>query len=70
MASISRVSSNLVNIAWSSASGATYRVQYRTNLLVTNWLDLTTNITATGATASTNLPITTSQRFHRIMALP
>jgi uncharacterized repeat protein (TIGR01451 family) len=69
IASVSTTNSN-VTLAWSALPNVIYRVQYKTNLLQAAWLDLTGNITASGVSLSTNLPVTGTQRFYRITALP
>jgi len=55
-----------VIITWTSVSNSVYRVQYKTSLVSTSWLDLSPNVTATGSTVSfTDHPGTASQRFYR-----
>jgi autotransporter-associated beta strand protein len=56
-------------LKWSSVAGATYKVQYKTNLDQIDWLDLT-NLTATGTSttiADTTTPVPT-QRFYRVIS--
>jgi hypothetical protein len=56
-------------LTWSAVSGATYRVQYKTNLADAAWSDLSPDVVANGATASmTNQPLV-SRRFYRVLAL-
>ncbi|MFM2082520.1 MAG: hypothetical protein RL380_1211 [Verrucomicrobiota bacterium] len=69
IASVSTTNST-VTLAWSALPNVTYRVQYKTNLLQASWLDLTGNITTSGSSLTTNLPVTGTQRFYRITALP
>jgi hypothetical protein len=58
-----------VTITWTSISNSVYRVQYKTSLASKSWLDLSSDVTATGSTASfTDHPGTASQRFYRIVA--
>ena len=59
-------------LTWSALPGVTYRLQYKSNLSDSTWIDLPGDITATNNTAfsldttsSTNLA-----RFYRIIALP
>jgi hypothetical protein len=63
---------NNLQFAWNAMTGLVYLVQYKTNLLQTNWVVLT-SIAATNTTTSfmdTN-PITTSpQKFYRLLLLP
>ncbi len=62
--------SNVV-ITWSAVSSVTYRVQYKSHLNDTNWLDLAPDVTATGTTASfTDNPANAAQRFYRVVAVP
>jgi uncharacterized repeat protein (TIGR01451 family) len=65
------LSNDLLTLTWSSISGQTYRVQYSTSLLDTNWTDLPPDVMATDTTA--NQVESTSgdaQRFYRVMVLP
>jgi hypothetical protein len=65
------VSNGMLTLTWSAISGQTYRVQYSTDLLGTNWTDLPPDVTATDITASqTDSTATDSQRFYRVMVLP
>lgn len=56
-------------LSWSTVAGATYGVQYKTNLSQTGWLFLT-NLTATGT--STTITDTTSpspgERYYRVVS--
>ena len=57
-------------MTWNSLTSITYRVEYSTNLIKTNWTPLVTN-TATGFTLTTTNAIgTNSYRFYRIRQLP
>lgn len=68
--SISRTNTNVVLI-WSATAGVSYRLQYNTNLLTTNWVDVPGDVLASGVSASiTNPAATNSQRFYRIRQLP
>jgi hypothetical protein len=66
------VTNNDLKFAWNSLTGLVYQVQFKTNLLQTNWLVLK-SITATNTTttfADTN-PITAMpQKFYRLQLLP
>jgi hypothetical protein len=56
------------NIVWSSVPDATYRLQYKVNLLDPIWTDVVPDVTASGATTSmTNLVGGDPQRFYRVM---
>ena len=62
------ISNGLFTFTWSSISGQTYRVQYKTNLLDTNWTDLPPDVTAHDVTASkTDSTAFDGQRFYRIL---
>ncbi|MCX6929200.1 MAG: InlB B-repeat-containing protein [Verrucomicrobia bacterium] len=53
--------------AWGTAVGFSYQVQYTTNLVPANWLDLGPAIPGTGAVASaTDTTRTDPQRFYRV----
>jgi hypothetical protein len=65
------VSNDMLTLSWSAISGQTYRVQYSTDLLNTNWTDLPPDVTATDTTASqVDSTSTDAQRFYRVMVLP
>jgi hypothetical protein len=57
-------------ITWSAVSNATYRVQYKGDLSVTNWTDLIGDVLAGGSTASKTDLKTTTNRFYRVQMLP
>lgn len=55
---------------WSSISNDTYQVQYTTNLLTANWVNLGSQVTATNTTGSGTDNITADpQRFYRVLLL-
>jgi hypothetical protein len=54
---------------WSAVSGQNYQVQYSTNLVSTNWLNLGGSVNATNATMFSSDPIEDSQRFYRVILL-
>jgi hypothetical protein len=61
------VSGTDVTVVWDSLAGATYRVQYKTDLTDTAWTDLTPDVTASGATAAYIDSVgAATQRFYRI----
>jgi PKD repeat protein len=65
------ISNNVLTLSWSSISGLTYRIQYTTNLIETNWTTLPPDITATGSTASTtDMTQPDMQRFYRVFVVP
>jgi hypothetical protein len=69
----SSITSSTFNLSWIAATGLVYQVQYKTNLLETNWLDLGAAITATTsalAVSDTNVISTSSQRFYRLLVWP
>jgi hypothetical protein len=54
-------------ITWNSVAGNYYRLQYKNNLLDTNWTDLSPDILATGpVTTTTNVLGGIPQRFYRV----
>ena len=68
--SIARVGAN-VFLTWSATAGISYRLQYNTNLLTSNWFDVPGDVLASGASASiTNTAATNAQRFYRVRQLP
>jgi hypothetical protein len=57
-------------LAWITASGFTYQVQYKTNLLQSEWINLGPPTAATGillTISDTNAPLSSSQRFYRLV---
>lgn len=56
-------------LSWSSVAGATYTVQYKTNLNQTGWLTLT-NLTATGTTTTIvdNTNPAPQERYYRVVS--
>ncbi len=59
-----------LNFTWNALTGLVYQVQYKTNLLQTNWINLGAVITATNLTATaTNLIGPDPQRFYRLQLL-
>lgn len=53
-------------LSWSVMPGQTCQLQYSTNLVFTNWINLGTAVTATNAVASATDSITRSQCYYRI----
>ena len=65
---IDGVGTGTVTITWSAVSGATYRVQYTSDLSGNTWTDLSPDVTANGNTASiTDTPGGADQRFYRVI---
>ena len=60
----------IATVTWNSVAGLAYQVQYRTNIVQTNWLNLGPAITATNNTASVTDPVGSGvQRFYRVVWL-
>ena len=55
---------------WNSLPSLTYLVQYKTNLLQANWMDLATNIATANTFSYTNLSGADPSRFYRVQLLP
>jgi len=68
--SLVRAGISNVLITWSSLSNATYRVQFKSDLILTNWTDLPGDVPATGNSASKTDLLTVSNRFYRIAVVP
>ncbi len=65
--SITGVGTTNVVLTWSALSNVTYRVQYNSDLTMTNWQSLTPDILATNTTASaTDHPTNAPVRFYRL----
>jgi subtilase family serine protease len=65
--------SSSFNLAWGTMTGLVYQVQYKTNLLQTNWINLGKPLIATNGNltvSDTNAIGSSPQRFYRLMVLP
>jgi hypothetical protein len=64
-------SAGAVLLSWGAQTGLVYQVQYRTNLMQTDWINLGSPVTATNNAATLSDPIGANpQRFYRILLLP
>ncbi|MGD0261293.1 MAG: hypothetical protein ABSD29_15885 [Verrucomicrobiota bacterium] len=59
-----------LSFQWTAISNAAYQVQYSTNLLQTNWMNLGSTLTATNTFMSSSYAATNQQGFYRIMNQP
>jgi subtilase family serine protease len=60
-----------ITFSWNAMTGLVYQVQYKTNLLQANWVNLGNAITATNSTlTATNFISSDPQRFYRLLLLP
>ena len=57
---------NVFQFSWNTLTGLMYQVQYKTNLLQTNWVNLGGSLPTTNTLMTTTDVITNSQRFYRI----
>ena len=59
-------------LTWPLAAGKVYQVQFKTNLTDAVWQNLPADITVTGGTGyvSDPTPVTTGQRFYRVVSSP
>ena len=65
--------SNAFNLTWGAMAGLIYQVQYKTNLLQTNWINLGKPLVGTNSNltvSDTNAISSSPQRFYRLMVLP
>jgi VCBS repeat-containing protein len=66
-----KLTNNVAILTWDSVASKVYRVQYKTAVNNTNWLDVSPDITAVGPTSTgTNAVGNGSQRFYRVVLLP
>ena len=65
-----RKTTNGFALTWNTLAGITNIVQYKTNLLQTNWINLVTNIATTNTFSYTNLIGADPRRFYRVERLP
>lgn len=64
-------SGNSVTIQWQSVAGKAYRVQYKDDLNLVSWSDLSGDVTASGTTAmKTDTTATGAKRFYRVVLVP
>ena len=59
-----------VTLTWTTLAGQTYQLQYSTNLLKTNWINLGAATNAAGAAISATDTVTNRQRFYRVLLEP
>jgi subtilase family serine protease len=65
--------SSTFNLTWGTMTGLVYQVQYKTNLLQTNWINLGKPLIATDGNltvSDTNAIGSSPQRFYRLMESP
>jgi hypothetical protein len=65
--------SSTFNLTWGTMTGLVYQVQYKTNLLQTNWINLGKPLIATNGNltlSDTNAIGSSPQRFYRLMVSP
>jgi len=64
------LSNGIVTLTWNSIPGRNYRLQYKDDWAASNWLNLPTDMSATGrSTTETNIAGGTAQRFYRVLCL-
>jgi len=63
-------SAGMFDLTWVTATGLVYQVQYKTNLLQANWLNLTKPILATNSTLTVSDSGSAPQRFYRLVISP
>jgi len=65
------LTNSTLNLTWSTEAGGMYQLQYTSDLSSSNWSNLGSAVTATGATLSTTDSLTNGpQRFYRLALLP
>lgn len=65
------IASNEIRLVWSSIPTNWYRLQYKSNFLDTNWLNLPGDVqAATNSTTKMDSSILDPQRFYRVLVLP
>jgi hypothetical protein len=65
--------SSSFNLTWGTMTGLVYQVQYKTNLVQTNWINLGKPLIATSGNltvSDTNAIGSSRQRFYRLMVSP
>jgi uncharacterized repeat protein (TIGR03803 family) len=67
---ITKIGSKL-NLTWNAVAGQTYQLQWITNLVRTNWINLgTTNIATNAIISASDTNASDRQRFYRVMVPP
>jgi hypothetical protein len=64
---------NNFQLSWNTTTGAVYQVQYKTNLLQANWVNLGSATTATSTLLTltdTNAFLSSPQRYYRLSVVP
>jgi hypothetical protein len=65
------LTNSTLNLTWSTEAGGMYQLQYTSDLSSSNWSNLGSAVTATGATLSTTDSLTNGpQRFYRLALSP
>ena len=65
------ISNGMVVVTWDSVPGRSYKLQYKNDMLDTNWNDLPPDINAVGARAAAAVTEgAIQQRFYRVVLLP
>jgi uncharacterized repeat protein (TIGR03803 family) len=64
------VTDGLLNLTWTTDPGKTYQLQFNSDLSSTNWANLDSIVTATGATLSATDWATNRTRFYRVVLSP
>jgi uncharacterized repeat protein (TIGR03803 family) len=65
------LSNNTLNLTWSTERGGVYQLQWNSDLSSTNWSNLGSHLTATGATLSTtDIIMNGPQQFYRLVLSP
>jgi uncharacterized repeat protein (TIGR03803 family) len=65
------LTNSTLSLNWSTEAGGTYQLQYNSDLSSTNWTNLGSPVTATGATLSTTDSLNNApQRFYRLVLSP
>jgi hypothetical protein len=59
-----------LSLSWSAVGGSTYQLQYKNDLVQTDWINLGSRITAAGGIVTTTDSLTNSRRFYRVVVLP
>jgi hypothetical protein len=65
------LTNSTLSLTWSTEKGGTYQLQSTSDLSSTNWINLSSPVTATGVTLSTTDIVTNGpQHFYRLALSP
>ncbi len=65
-----RVATNIATLVWSTLSGRSYRLQFKSAFTNSTWTNIVPDFNATGTTLTATNGPAAGQRFYRVILLP